>query len=73
MLIAVSLRFIARRLSTMTFGYDDWLVIPAAVRPVFISYLPQHALLRLSGVSDLAMTVLQVTSSSKLTSTPTKQ
>ena len=29
--IAVSLRFIARRLSKARFWYDDWLVLPATV------------------------------------------
>ena len=31
-LIAVCLRFLARRLSKAGLWYDDWLVIPAAVR-----------------------------------------
>lgn len=35
MLIAMSLRFVARRLSRMALGYDDWLIIPAAVCYVF--------------------------------------
>lgn len=38
---------------------------------MFISFLPQHALHQLSGVSDLATSVLGVTSSFKITSTST--
>ena len=32
MFIAVSLRFVARRLSKMALWYDDWFIMPAAVR-----------------------------------------
>ena len=32
MFIAVSLRFVARLLSKMALWYDDWLIMPAAVR-----------------------------------------
>ena len=39
MLIAVSLRFGARRLSKTTLWYDDWLIMPAAVRQGFVPYL----------------------------------
>ena len=35
MLIIVSLRFVARRLSKAILGYDDWLIIPATVCQVF--------------------------------------
>ena len=35
MLIAVSLRFVARRLSKIPLWYDDWLTMPAAVRQGF--------------------------------------
>ena len=35
MLIAVSLRFLARRLSRMALWYDDWLIMPAAVSQGF--------------------------------------
>ena len=37
-LIAVSLRFLARRLTRVAFWWDDWLLLVAAVRiPVYLS------------------------------------
>ena len=42
MLTTVSLRFVARRLSKAALWYDDWLMIPAAVRQVF-GPLSHHA------------------------------
>lgn len=42
MLIVVSLRFLARRLSKAVLWYDDWLMIPATVRQSLIPCLIMH-------------------------------
>ena len=42
MLIVVSLRFVARRLSKTVLWYDDWLIIPATVRQSLVPYLIMH-------------------------------
>lgn len=39
MLIIVSLRFLARRLSKVGLWYDDWLILPATVCLSYIPYL----------------------------------